>query len=117
MTTSIDFGIVPEFTQGDRFRKARELTGLGQREFAAELGVSQQTVTNAEKGHTKVRRITLNAWSLATGVAREWLETGIAPAPQGDGGNQSGRRDSNSQHSAWNTDASVTVLRPVAVAA
>lgn len=77
MTVQQQPGIVPEFTRGDRFRKARELTGLGQREFADEIGVSVQTVTNAEKDHTKtVRRITAYAWRMRTGVDLDWLLTG-----------------------------------------
>lgn len=76
---------VPVWTLGDRLRKARETRGLGVRDFAELIGVSHQTVTNAEKGHTRVRRITLNAWSAATGVPVAWLESGtVAPSP-GDG--------------------------------
>lgn len=77
---------IPEWTLGDRLRKARELTGLGQREFASEIGVSHQTVTNAEKGHRAVRKITLNAWQMRTGVDRHWLETGEVSGGDGDGG-------------------------------
>jgi transcriptional regulator with XRE-family HTH domain len=80
---------IPEWTQGDRLRKARELTDMGQREFAEHIGVSHQTITNAEKGHRTVRKITLNAWSLATGVSVEWLECGIAPEDGPDGGQPS----------------------------
>lgn len=76
------------FTQGDRLRKARESTGMKQREFAQHIGVSHQTVTNAEKDHREVRKITMNAWALATGVPVEWLETGEAPeSTRGPGGN------------------------------
>jgi transcriptional regulator with XRE-family HTH domain len=73
-------GIIPEFTQGDRLRKARQLTGLTAREFADLIGVSAKTVNNAEGDSHAVRRITMNAWALATGVSRTWLETGQAPA-------------------------------------
>ena len=57
------------------------MTGLTTRDFAERIGVSQATVTNAENDNNKVRRITLNAWALATGVPVEWLQTGIAPQP------------------------------------
>ena len=70
---------IPVFTQGDRLRKARQLTGLTTREFADDLGVSQATITNAENDNRTVRRITLKAWSMRTGVPLEWLETGVAP--------------------------------------
>lgn len=80
-------GGIPEWTMGDRLRKAREELELGQREFAERIGVSKQTVTNAEKGHREVRKITLNAWALVTGVPLEWLETGeVAPTPPGGSG-------------------------------
>ena len=42
---------IPEWTRGDRLRKARSLTGLTSREFAEEIGVSQKTVTDAEGTH------------------------------------------------------------------
>ncbi|KRF16803.1 hypothetical protein ASG90_09620 [Nocardioides sp. Soil797] len=64
---------------GDRLRKAREGTGMTTRDFAVVLGVSQSTITNAENGHTKTRRITLLMWSQVTGVPVTWLETGEAP--------------------------------------
>lgn len=82
---------------GDRLRKARTLTGMTTREFAKAIGVSQATITNAENDHTKVRKITIYAWALATGVDRGWLETGETPAgPTPDGGlDLRARRDSN----------------------
>ena len=73
-------GFIPEWTQGDRLRKARQLTGLTAREFADEIGVASKTVNDAENDRRSVRRITLNAWALCTGVPRIWLETGQAPA-------------------------------------
>lgn len=77
---------IPEWTMGDRMRKAREVAGLDQRAFAERLGVSRQTVTNAEKGHVGVRKITIKAWAMATGVPAAWLETGAVPDGPDDGG-------------------------------
>ena len=68
--------VIPEWTQGDRMRKARQLTGLSTMEFAREIGVSQKTINNAESDSHVVRKIVMNAWSLATGVPVEWLQTG-----------------------------------------
>lgn len=78
---------IPEWTLADRLRKARELTGLSQSEFADQIGVSRNTIGSAEKGGP-VRRITLNAWAMATGLPVEWLENGETPAgpPPGPGG-------------------------------
>ena len=73
--------MIPQFTQGDRLRKARELTGLDMGEFARALGVSRTTVGNAELDRVKPRRLLLQAWALCTGVPLVWLETGEAPRP------------------------------------
>lgn len=87
MTTSTQHGMsaagrIPEWTLGDRLRKARSLTGMNTRDFADKIGVSHGTVTNAEGDKRAVRQITLNAWSLATGVSLEWLVEGTGdPAP------------------------------------
>lgn len=68
-------GQVPTWTRGDRFRKARELTGLTQREFADRIGVGRTTVVNAETGKA-VLRVTAIAWASATGVSLDWLLEG-----------------------------------------
>ena len=76
MTTALVVGRVPEWTIGDRLRKARESAGLDQPELAGIIGVSRKTISNAEVGRHGVRRIVVNAWSLATGVPVSWLLTG-----------------------------------------
>jgi transcriptional regulator with XRE-family HTH domain len=76
MSTSRGESFEPQWTLGDRLRKARSLTGLTTREFADRLGVSHGTVSAAENDHVQVRRIVINAWSAATGVSVEWLRTG-----------------------------------------
>ena len=76
-------GTIPELTLGWRLRMARETTGMGLREFAAAIGVAPDTLTSAEKDRRKVGPITINAYALATGVDREWLETGVS-APDSD---------------------------------
>lgn len=79
-TAKTPVGGVPEWTIGDRLRKARETADIGPTEMADRIGISRNSVANYEHGRTKPRTIVLNAWALATGVAREWLETGEAPA-------------------------------------
>ena len=87
MTVQSDVGFIPELTLGQRLRVARETTGLEQREFAAELGTSRQTIGAAENGRTKPRELLLRAWAMRTGVNLEWLRTGNANTPpSGDGG-------------------------------
>ena len=79
---------VPEFTIADRLRKARELTGLDQAQFAEEIGVSARSVGNYEsdKYRSKRKRLVLRAWALRCGVPVEWIETGVAPTPDPDPG-------------------------------
>ena len=64
MTTAHTPRTIPEFTLGDRLRKARELTGLSVRRFAEEIGVSHGTITNAEGDRRAVRPITINAYAM-----------------------------------------------------
>jgi transcriptional regulator with XRE-family HTH domain len=82
MTTLTALGTVPEWTITDRLRKARELTGMDQTEFADALGVSRSTVSNYERGSRVYRRPVLLAWAMSSGVPLEWLHTGQQSAPQ-----------------------------------
>jgi len=61
---------------GDRLRKAREHAGLEQRELAADIGISRNTVQNYERGRTSPRRPVVLAWAVRTGVSQAWLWTG-----------------------------------------
>lgn len=67
---------VPEWTLGDRLRKAREVAGLEQGELAGRMGVARGTVHNYESdATTKVKRPYLREWAYVTGVSLHWLET------------------------------------------
>lgn len=94
---------IPQWTLGDRLRKARSLTGLTTREFASEIGVSQKTVTTAENDHGGTRRTTIAAYAVRTGVPMEWLETGTAPDPGGPGAGQV-HREGLEPSTRWLTD-------------
>lgn len=88
-------GATPEFTLGDRLRKARELMGMDQAPFAEHIGVSRGTVSNYERGLTEhYKPIVLRAWALASGVPLEWLESGTPPtnAPTPPDGGEALRR-------------------------
>ena len=97
MTTAYDNGKVPDIVLRHRLMIARIETGMSQDALAQLIGVSRQTVSNAESGTTVPRRIVVNAWALATGVPVSWLLNGETPAgPDGpDGGDECARRDSN----------------------
>lgn len=81
MTTQPSWHI-PEWTMGDRLRKAREDAGLSQAELADRIGISRNTVGNAEIGDRTPLLVTLRAWADVTSVPVEWLQTGrTTPAP------------------------------------
>ena len=69
---------IPEFSVGDRLRKARETAGMSQEEFADEVGISRRTIGRYEAGNESKRSIVL-LYSMRTGVPTEWLETGCTP--------------------------------------
>ena len=71
-------GIVPEWTLGDRLRKARESRGLNQTEFGEVTGISRRSISKYELGEVEPRRPQILAWALATGVAMDWLQAGDA---------------------------------------
>ena len=85
MSINANAGRIPQFTMGDRLRKAREMAGVESGEFADQIGVSRNTVTNYERDKVAPRKIVLNAWALRTGVPLSWLQTGIAASPSPDG--------------------------------
>lgn len=90
MTNAPDTRKVPEFTIGDRLRKARLSMGdqMDVRAFAELLGTSRNTITNYELEHTPAERMklmVLRQWAMATGVDLGWLRTGRAER-EGDGG-------------------------------
>lgn len=67
---------VPEWTFGDRLRKAREDAHLDQATIAKMLGVSAGSVSNWEKGRGLPRggEVKLaQRWSEATGVPVVWI--------------------------------------------
>lgn len=82
---------------GDRLRKAREDAGLSQAQLAVAIGISRNTVSNAELGDRTPLQITLRAWAEATGVPLQWLVTGTigsgGPRPRGQRGSGVKRSD------------------------
>lgn len=103
MTTLYEGGHAPQITQRHRLRIAREEAGYDQSDLAQIIGVSRNTVNNAEKGRVEPRRIVLNAWAMACGVPVSWLITGAEPGqpspPDGGKGLLLPRMDSNHQPS------------------
>lgn len=73
MTSAYEAGGIPEIQVHHRLRIAREWANLEQEELAERMGITRQSVGSAERGRTKPRKITLNAWALACGVPASWL--------------------------------------------
>ena len=86
MSTQTSSGGVPEWTLGDRLRKAREYAGLHQQQLADEIGISRRSVSAYESSDTPPRRPVMLSWSLVTGVSLTWLQTGEAGPDDGPGG-------------------------------
>ncbi len=79
-------GVVPEWTLGDRLRKARLHAGLEQAELATELGIARNSVASYENQRTAPRRPVLLAWAMRTGVSLDWLVGDTPSRPDGDAG-------------------------------
>jgi transcriptional regulator with XRE-family HTH domain len=71
----------PQWSIGDRLRKAREDAALDQRELAERAGISRATVSNAERGVGTPNTATLRVWAAATGVSLAWLVDDEATQP------------------------------------
>jgi len=87
MSMQYEPGIIPEWTRGDRMRKALEVAGVGVAEMAEYLGVARTSCSNWMAGRVAPSKQTMRLWSMRTGVPLVWLETGTAPTdgPEPDG--------------------------------
>ena len=88
---------VPEWTLGDRLRKARRLTGMTQTAFAAAIGQDSKAYSQWEADNNRPRHLVEVCQRVeeVTGVSAAWL-LGLPVAPSGDGGNVLGRRNGQS---------------------
>lgn len=88
---------VPNWTLGDRLRKAREHAGFEQGELAARIGISRNTVGNYEldRGQRGPKMLVLRAWAHECDVPLDWLlqDSPFAGA-HGAGSSQGGIPDS-----------------------
>jgi transcriptional regulator with XRE-family HTH domain len=78
--------LVPEFSFGDRLRKARELAGYDRTAIGEVLGIHRQTIARYESDLAKPSSSVVVVWSLLTQVDLSWIQTG-----------QCTPRDSNSE--------------------
>lgn len=82
--TTTETRSVPSFTLADRLRKARQLTGMEQAEFAAKAGMSRSSVANYEQGLTTPRALYLRAWAEVSNVPIEWFEVALPSTSRSD---------------------------------
>lgn len=73
MTEATTPAPVPQWTLGDRLRKAREHAGLKQTEMAAEIGIGRSSIINYESDKAIPARPVLIAWAIRCAVPYEWL--------------------------------------------
>jgi transcriptional regulator with XRE-family HTH domain len=69
---------IPQWTVGDRLRKAREDADLGVEEIAVLMGRNRNTVTRYERART-ADLLVVRAYSMLTNTPMEWLLTGHGP--------------------------------------
>jgi transcriptional regulator with XRE-family HTH domain len=69
----------PNFTLGDRLRKAREYADVSSAAMAEALNVSRNTVTNYEHERTPITVAALVVYADVTGVPVSWLIGGDDP--------------------------------------
>jgi DNA-binding XRE family transcriptional regulator len=74
MTSAYEAGQIPPVLLRHRLRIAREFAGYEQDELAEIIGVSRNTIGNAEVGRVKPRKITLRAWAFHCEVPLSWIE-------------------------------------------
>ena len=96
MSTEQAWGI-PEWTVGDRMRKALDFKGISVQAAAEYLGVSRVTVSSYLGDRVPPKLATLRLWALWTGVPLEWLQTGRSPTGPGPEGQGLPLMDSNHQ--------------------
>lgn len=74
---------IPQWTLGDRLRKAREHAGMDQLELANRIGISRNTVSNYELGNgtRPPKVVVLRAWANECGVPYEWVVDNFRPTP------------------------------------
>ncbi len=65
--------------QGERLQEARKRLGLGQIEFASQLGIPQSNLSPWEKGKRPIPRTLLLAVSKVFRIRYSWLEEGLGP--------------------------------------
>lgn len=73
VSTQTVAGLIPQWTLGDRMKKAREHAGLSQSALSATAGIGRTAIVSYETDKIEPPRPAMLAWSMATGVPYEWI--------------------------------------------
>lgn len=95
MTQMEQDGAVPVLTRGWRMKMALAHADVSTQEMADYLEVSRDTIHRWTNDKGPVKRSTLLLWAMKTNVSLAWLQTGVAPTPDGGEGQEYTSRDSN----------------------
>jgi transcriptional regulator with XRE-family HTH domain len=67
---------IPEWTLGDRLRKAREAAGYKQSDLSDVIDISPRTLGKYERDEQAPKRHVVIAWAMACGVPMTWITQG-----------------------------------------
>lgn len=85
MMAQQDIGTIPQWTRGDRMRKALHHADVSVHDMAEYLGVARNTASTWINDRIEPSTQTMRLWAIRTGVPLEWLLHGDTPSevPQG----------------------------------
>ena len=72
-------GMTPEWTRGERLRKARVTAQITVEAMADRLGCTERTIRNYERGSTRPNKPTMAMWATLTDVPLWWLDDSERP--------------------------------------
>ena len=71
--------MTPQWTRGERLRKARTTAGVTVEAMARHLGCTERTIRNYELGATRPNKATMTVWATITDVPLWWLDDSMRP--------------------------------------
>lgn len=71
--------MTPQWTRGERLRKARVTAGMTVDVMARHLGCTERTIRNYELGSTRPNKSTMTVWATLTDVPLWWLDDSERP--------------------------------------
>ena len=93
---------IPEWTVGERLRKAREDSGLSQEDLGREISVSKRQIVYYENDSKTPKHGEFLLWQMITRVPAEWLKTGAEQSNNTDPDNGSRLWESDPRPSHYN---------------